>query len=217
MKSFMKNRLFISILLAFLVAGTANASDFKIKEGVNYVQVKEPARLYSGYGNVEVVGIFWYRCPHCFHLRDAIEQWQSSPITSKKIRYIERPAAVDRWLPEAEAFYAIHDLKLDSLDKALFNALHVEHKKIRGADALAQFIADHSDVSKSDVLAKMKSKSVEARIHRDKKLQEGWGVTGVPTFIVDGKYRVINNSVRDKKDIFEIINQLATKVSQERK
>ena len=68
-----------------------------------YKRIK-PARPLEQTDKVEVVDVFWYGCPHCYHFLPLLEEWQAG-----KPDYVEfkRVPAIfaDSWAVHARAYY----------------------------------------------------------------------------------------------------------------
>jgi thiol-disulfide isomerase/thioredoxin len=54
---------------------------------------------------IEVLEVFWYGCPHCYHFEPVIEKWLDEK--SDYIEFVRMPGILGKnWLPHARAFYA---------------------------------------------------------------------------------------------------------------
>jgi thiol:disulfide interchange protein DsbA len=137
---------------------------------------------------VEVVEMFWYGCPHCYHFEPILTKWADQK--PENVDFIRVPAVFrDSWLPLARAFYTAEILGvLDRLHEDLFKAVQEQHRKLNDINAIRDFFAEHG-VSAEDFDRVFNSFGVEARIRRAKDLTRRYGIDGVPSVIINGKYR----------------------------
>ncbi len=155
---------------------------------------------------IEVVEVFSYACPHCAHFQPFMDELKSKLPATAQIVLI--PAVFNpAWEPFARAFYAAKATGiLDSTHQALFDALHRDHLPLGTLDALANgFYAQHG-ANAASFLATANSFIVDSQLARGNQLVHDYGVTGTPTLIVNGKYRVEFNSERNigPKELIEI-------------
>ena len=129
-----------ALVVVLLVCSQAFAAD-QYEEGIHYERVVPPQPT-STVGKVEVLEIFWYGCPHCFRLEPYIERWlKKKPENAQFVRLpgVFRPS----WEPGARAYYTAVLLgKMEEIHKPLFNAIHLEKKKLNTEDAMRDFFAD---------------------------------------------------------------------------
>lgn len=165
-------------------------------------------------GKVEVVEVFGYVCPACAAFEPLVSAWKKALPADVRLTYV--PAAFGpEWIPYAHAFYVSDAMGLvDKTHDAIFNAIHVaqtlpgEGKKPDEA-AIAAFYGKYGANPKQFADA-MHSFAVDAKLNHAKQFMIRSGVTGTPTMIVDGKYRVLGKSF---EDFLRITNQL---IAQER-
>ena len=76
---------------------------FGFEEGIEYQRVVPPQPT-DDPSKVEVVELFWYGCPHCYHFEPILEAWAKNKpdyVYFKRIPAIFR----DSWVPFARAYY----------------------------------------------------------------------------------------------------------------
>lgn len=180
-------KLLMTAALAALLPLSAQAQ-MKYLEGQDYntlpkavVAVEKPT----------VIEFFWFGCPHCYTLHPEFEQW----INEKKPEgvAIEKMPAIpsDNWATGAQLFYAAEQLGLDmaAFEKAAFDAFHkdknrgviIDPKKAQGF--LVKQGADAAAVEKA-----WNSFAVKQKMERARQVFADSGVSGVPAFLVNGRY-----------------------------
>jgi thiol:disulfide interchange protein DsbA len=197
--------MFCSVLLWPLAAGAAT----NYKEKIHYELVTPPQPTTTK-DKVEVVEMFWYGCPHCNALEPYVERWlKRKPANVKFIRIpaVFRPS----WELHARAFYTAEVLGvLDKTHSAMFDAIHNQKRRMGTEKELMEFFAQHG-VSNEEFKRVFHSFAVEAKVRRAKDLSQRYGINGVPSIIVNGKYRTGAQLAGGNANIFKVVNFLVEK------
>lgn len=204
----MTNRLTITLLISLgLVAVTGLVSAaINYKEKIHYERVV-PVQPTSTEGKIEVVEMFWYGCPHCNDLEPYVERWLKK--MPKKAEFIRMPAIFNpKWEVHARAYYTAEILgALDKTHKAMFAAIHGQKRKLNTEKEIMNFFAERG-VSNKDFKRVFKSFAVEAKVRRAKDMSRRYGIKGVPSLIVNGKYRTGSTLAGNNANIFKVVNHL---------
>lgn len=199
-----------AIAITVLVCSQAFAAD-AYEEGIHYERVVPPQPT-STLNKVEVLEIFWYGCPHCFRFEPYVERWlKKKPENAQFARLpaVFRPS----WEAGARAFYTAELLgKKEEIHKPLFNAIHLQKRKLNTEEAMMDFFAEHG-VDKKKFIKTYKSFAVETRLRRAKTMTSRYGIDGVPAIIVNGKYRVSARTAGSNAEMLKVINFLVEKES----
>ncbi len=136
----------------------------------------------------EVVELFWYGCSHCYDFEPYINAWKQEKADD--VEFVRVPAVLNaRWEQHARAFYALEIM--DELEKGhqlLFNGIHEQGRRLNDLDSMARFLAANG-IDESKFRESFKSFAVETKVNRAKQLMRQYQATGVPTVIVNGKYK----------------------------
>lgn len=197
-------------LLALLLLAPAGFA--AIEEGVQYQKVATPQPTSSG-DKIEVLEMFWYGCPHCYHLEPELSDWlQHKP---DDVEFVRVPAVLGpSWELLARGYYTAEMLGvLDKIHEPLFDRIHKEHKPIRNVGDLKAFF-EQQGVSAADFDKTYNSFAVVTRTNRAKDAHNLYGVTGVPTLIVDGKYRTSASQAGSNLKMLEVVDFLIDKERQ---
>ena len=196
----------VAVMLA-LAAVAATAEEFK--EGQHY-EMLSPAQPTSTGDKIEVVELFWYGCPHCYAFEPDIAAWleRKAPY----IAFVRVPAVFAKnWEVHARAYYAAEQLGvLEKIHKPLFAALHDEKRKLFSEDELAEFFAEHG-VTEEAFHAAFDSFDVDTKTRHAIALTRSYGVSGVPSIIVNGKYRSSAQQAGDYDHLLKLVDFLADK------
>jgi thiol:disulfide interchange protein DsbA len=163
---------------------------------------------------VEVVEFFWYGCPHCYYLDEHVQSWLKTKPDYVDFKHI--PAVYSkagRWTPGAKAYYTAEALDiLDKIHTPFFKAIH---EKRRGAlrkneQAIQRFFAK-SGVSKDQFTNTYHSFGVDTAIGKAINMTERYGIRGVPTIFVNGKYRLNSQIAGGYVNLIKVLNYLIEK------
>lgn len=205
----------LAVLLAMLVflppaVTAAEAAKGDFVEGIEYERVV-PAQPTEEPGKVEVLELFWYGCPHCYHLEPMLDKWRETLPDDVVFRRMPAIFTNPRWELHARAFYTAEALGvLDQIHRPLFEALHKKQLKLATEDELAGFFAAHG-VKEEDFKRTFNSFYVTTKVNNAKLMTRRYGIDGVPAMIVDGKYRTDGPAAGSQEKMLEVVNFLIAK------
>ena len=179
------------------------------EEGFEYQKISPPVPMESN-GKVEVVEMFFYGCPHCFRAEPVIKQWRAKK--PEFVNFTMMPAIFrDDWEPLARAYYTAVALKVvDRVHEQLFNAIHIKRQKIfKRAAIRAFFVSQGIDGKAFDKT--YDSFQVSTQVARARDLSRRYKIQGVPSFIVNGKWRTNGTMAGSMQDIPKVIDFLVRK------
>lgn len=197
----------------FLISGLASAETYK--EKIHYEKVV-PAQPTTTGDKIEVVEMFWYGCPHCNNLEPVVKRWLSK--MPKEASFVRIPAIFrPSWELHARAFYTAEILGvLDKTHDAMFEAIHQKRQNLGTEQEIMMFFQQHG-VSNDDFKRVFHSFAVEAKVRRAKDMSQRYGIQGVPSLIVNGKYRTGSQLAGGNNNIFKVVNFLIEKEVAEKK
>ena len=205
----MLTRSLLAALSFALMATTALAAGYT--EGKEYTALASPQPTSSG-DKIEIVELFWYGCPHCYRLEPVMDQWLANKPDD--VDFVRMPAIVGPpWELLAKAYYTAEFLGvMDTMHLALFDYLHKDKKKIVNEAELQAFFIKQG-VSKEDFRNTYTSFAVAMKVNNAKLMTQRYGITGVPTIIVNGKYNTSGSLAGSNENIIKVMDYL---VKQER-
>lgn len=207
-KRYVSATLMALLVLASVNVGAAEAPRAAFVEGEHYERLPIAVDTDSG-EDVEVVEVFSYMCVHCFNFDPVIESWVGNRAEAP-MAFTRLPAIFSQdWELMAQAYYTAETLGvLDQVHMPIFEGLHVQRKDLRRQDLLAELFATHADVSADDFSTAYNSFSVRSRVQQAKARGRAYRVTGVPTLIVAGKYRIDGRMAGSNTKMLEIVDYL---------
>ncbi len=199
------------LIAIVMLCGTASTeAQEKYHSGQHYQEVKPAVESTVPAGSIEVVELFWYGCPHCYQFEPQIEKWlEEKP---EKIAFKRVPAIFAKnWEVHARAFYAAEQLGiLERSHRALFDAIHEDHRKLFTEDQLAEFYAGFG-VSEDAFRKAYNSFDVDAKTRQAMALTRRYGINGVPAIVVDGRYRSSTQQTGSYEELLNVTDFLAAK------
>lgn len=208
-----------SPLLAAAMAATPPAAPpGKWKENQHYLRLIPTQATVQNLkaGHVEVVEVFWYACPHCYAIDPLVESWRKN----KKPAYVDFVRMPAMWNDGTKLlgrmYYTVEALgKLNEMHSATFEAAHQNQLQLidQNGDAAAtgQLQADFAHrfgVAQADYLKEYNSFGVDQKMRLAEQRGRAYLVTGVPTFVVNGKYVTDVGHAGSEEQVFELLNDL---------
>ena len=198
------------LILSFLPLMACSAQDapekYQAGEGKDYEILVNPVRT-ADPSKIEVAEAFWYGCPHCFHFEPSLHTWLAT--IPKDVYFVGVPVVWDnptRALHAKMYYTALQLKKLDALNTGIFNAMNVDKQPLDNEAAIAKFFSDNG-VDPKDFAKTFNSFSVDSLVKQADAKVRGYNVTGTPTMIVNGKYKVMG--APDK--MLDVVNFLIEK------
>lgn len=194
-------------LLFFIPAMASAAEEAEYNEGIDYQLLKNPQPV-SNDGTVEVVELFWYGCPHCYRLEPTLKNWLKRKPA--KVNFIRIPAIFNNpdWQLHATAFYTAEVLgKGEKMHTPLFEAIHEKNRPLHTRQQVMEFFAEHG-VSNDEFNSTFDSFTVQTKVQRAADLTRKYEITGVPSIIVNGKYRTDGPMATSYDNLMKIVDYL---------
>lgn len=203
----MKFRVAGMALVSLMFAALAAHADGGFTAGEQYevlpipVQTADPSRI-------EVVEVFSYGCIHCFSFDPSMEGWRST--IGPDVDFKRIPAVFNKsWELLAQTYITADVLGVvDKVHSTIFNAVHVEHRDLRDVAEIAAIFQAQAGVAPDQFNEVFNSFSVRSRIQQAVARVRAYRVTGVPTLIVNGKYRVDGQLAGSNTRMLEVVDYL---------
>ena len=201
--------LFGNLLVLLALVGTAANAQLLYQEGSHYVPLREPQPT-PGSDGVEVLEFFSYGCSHCYEFEEHVGPWAADLDDDVEFRQV--PAGLGRGVFQqlAAVFHIAEVLGVrDDIHDDLFAEIHEKHNhEVLTADGLKAFFADHG-VDEAAFIEAFNSDEVRSRFAASESAAPRYDLMGVPTMIVNGKYRVVRNEhVRSYDDMLAVVDYL---------
>ena len=203
----MRNLIISAALVAASLFGvTAQAAE---APAAPYVELANPVPVAEP-GKIEVVELFWYGCPHCYAFEPVINPWVEK--LPSDVNFVRIPAMFGGpWDAHGQMFLTLEAMGVEhKVHNAVFEAIQKDRKPLTKPDQMADFLATQG-VDKDKFLATFNSFAIQGQIKQAKELAQKYGVQGVPTLIVNGKYRFDLGSTGGPEATLNVADQLIAK------
>lgn len=205
----MLNRLLVLLTTAILFF----VSPAFAETDAGYVKLAKPQPVTTG-KKIELTEFFWYRCPHCYELEPALNAWLKK--LPKDVHLHRIPAVFrDDWMPAAKLYYALQDVGAERLHGAVFDAYHLDNFDLDNPATLMDWIAKKG-VDRAKFEASYNSFSTQSKAMRGTMVGRTYGLKGVPSFAVDGKYVTSESLAGSREALFATLDKLIVQARKER-
>jgi len=202
------------LLILTTVCTAADQPPFVLDK--HYFALLEPQPVSTG-NKIEVMELFWYGCPHCYHLEPYLQKWLKNKPENAAL--VQIPAVWNRkeWEFHARVYYTFEALGvLDKMHHEFFDELHKRKNRIRNLETLLPFL-EKQGINSKQFMDAYDSFAVERKVRNSKLVSEKSGADAVPTIVVDGKFRATTSSAGGHDQLLLLINYLVDLAAKERK
>lgn len=205
----MRNLILSAALVAASAFGmTVQAAD-PVIAGKEYIELSKPVPV-SKPGKIEVVELFWYGCPHCYNFEPMINPWAEK--LPEDVNFKRIPAMFGGpWDAHGQMFLTLEAMGVEhKVHAAVFEAIQVQRKHLTKPDEMADFLATQG-VDKDKFLATFNSFAIKGQVQQAKELAKKYEITGVPSLVVNGKYRFDLGTAGGPDGVLNVADQLIAK------
>ena len=202
----------LALVTASLLAGFANASPSDPRNGAEFTTLATPQATQTVGKKVEVIEFFAYHCGACNAFEPTLVNWAKKQGENIVMRRIPLPfqGPAD---PEARLFLTLEAMgKLDEYHHRVFRAVHIERKRLMKDDDIIAWAAANG-LDKAKFMEAWNSFGVQTKLKRLSQLADAYKVSGTPTVVIDGRYVVSPDAVRQANKIQDV-GQLMTATGQ---
>lgn len=221
---------------ALLLSAAAGAGTLVPAAGKNYRVLEPRVATELPAGKVQVIEFFSIGCPHCAEFEPHLQAWlKRKPANVEVVRL---PAIFNPFFKlMGRAYYALEDCgAAEAVSPVLMDLIHVKRdpallralgewqnasnrNDLEGAAAAEKLVAaaiaevakQRAGVDPKKFIAAWNSFSVNARLSRADAVFRRYGVRGVPTIAVDGRFVATvgrDTGIRDFPMLIEVIDHL---------
>lgn len=191
----------------FAVSSTSANAMERYVAGLHYkIVAPEPSKTKTPH----VFSFFSYACPHCNHLEPAVEEWRKKQ--SNNVLFERVPA---QWNPlfktTARFYYALEELHLaDQYSKTIFDEIHKKKRSLHAEGSVLAFVQTLG-LDKTEFQQVLNSDEVKKKMRKGKGVMAQYKISGVPSFVVNGRYFVNVGMAGSPEQLFDILEFLLMK------
>ncbi len=178
-------------------------------EGHHYITLDEPVAT-AAPGKIEVIEAFSYGCPYCFDLEPHIMAWESQQKSDVEF---QRMHAVwnDTMRFYAQIFYTIVGMDItDSVHIPIFNTIHVKQQPLVRPRAVVDFMVA-AGIDGDEFMQYFRSPETQSAVDDAAQRVKLYSLSGVPQFVVNGKYRVDPVRADGRRAMLDVVDYLVEK------
>ncbi len=180
-------------------------------EGPGYQTLSSPQPTQHP-DKVEVIEFFWYGCPHCYSFEPELSKWLKT--LPKNVEFIRQPAVFNEtWGKHAKAYFVAEALGVvDKVHADFFDAIQTKKEKLETEEQLAKFFTAHG-VDEAQFHETFNAFAIDAKMRQAPAIAARYGITGVPTVIINGKYVTSGPLAGSHEKMLEVMDELIKKES----
>ncbi len=214
----------LSVVTLMALGSAAQAANWVA--GKHYSVIPQAQRTNVAPGKVEVMEVFSYGCPACNSFRPTMKKLQASLPANAQLVYL--PAswnAAEAWPMFQRAYLTAQSLGVaekahDSMFEAIWTTGEIGisdpqtrrlKTKLPTIDDAAKFYQRVAGVKAADFVNASKSFGVDLKMRQADKQIVAMQVTGTPTLVVNGKYRVNNENLKTADEVVELVRFLVAR------
>jgi thiol:disulfide interchange protein DsbA len=181
------------LVITAVVAGPVQAQGLvPYQEGLHYAKIDKASAVPGD--KVEVVEMFSYLCTHCATIDPYINSWAAKAPEHVEFRRIPVVFGRSSWELYARGYVTAEMMGApEEAHTSMMDRLWKEKKILRSLDEIAGFYSQFG-LDKNKFLSTARSFAVDGRLRKDQQLVRDYGITGTPSLVVNGKYRVSGNA-----------------------
>lgn len=206
----MRLMLALCALLVSVSALVAQANDKPAYvAGTHYTEIEQPVRT-ADPSKIEVTEVFSYHCNHCLSFEPMLQAWKKQ--LPEDVAFVQMHAIWNAGMKSmAQAFYTVKTLKLeDKAHMGIFTAIQMERKVFKNPEEWAEFLATFGS-DKETILKTYNSFGVSSQVSQADARARGYGITGTPEMVVNGKYRVSARQSGGQAEMLKVVDFLVEK------
>jgi len=211
-------------LAIFTLAASARAATWT--EGVQYARITPAQQTTVPTGKVEVLEVFSYGCPACNAFQPTMDKLRHALPANAQLAFL--PAAfnpAEDWPMFQRAFLAAQALGIaERTHQAMYDAVWKSGELgiiVPGTNRLksplpsiadaASFYARVAGINPQQFLAMANSFGIDSKMRAADAQIVAMHVDSTPTLIVNGKYRVIRDELKNNDELIELVRYLVAK------
>ena len=221
-------RLLVASFWLFALPGLAPAAaGATFSEGTNYVTLTPAQSTTVPRGKVEVLEVFSYACPACNGFQLTMERLKKALPPNAQVAYL--PASfipAEDWPMFQRAYFAAQALGIaERTHQGMFDAVwkdgalattdssHRLKDPQPSIEDAARWYAAHAGVKADEFLATARSFTVDMKMKAADAQILAMQVPGTPCLVVNGRYRIVNESVQGADQLIELVKFLIARAA----
>ena len=203
-------RLAVAFALALFatLASAQNALTDKV------VRLDPPLQVATG-SRIEVIEFFYYGCPICYELEPHMSRWLVRAPEYVALIRVPAPTS-ENWEPFAKLYYTLEALgQINRLHWPVFDNYHFDDVRLNEENVMLDWVG-HNGIDRKKFAEIYASAEVRAKVAHARDMVKTYGVHGVPSIVVDGKYLSSAQLAGGTKELVQVVDELVRQARSER-
>ena len=198
----------ITLLMASGLAAAQSQLSLRFQE-------LNPPRPVSSGDRIEVIEFFYYGCPVCYEAQPHIARWLVKAGPNIALQRVPAPFT-ESSESFARTFYTLGTMgQIARLHWPLYDNHHFDGKELNEEKNILNWVAGNG-VDREKFSELWHSAEITERVASAKKALDTYGVRGVPTFVVDGKYMTSARLAGGTRELMQLVDELVRQAKNER-
>lgn len=195
---------FVSLLSVLVLCVAAQAAPVA---GKDYLVIS-PAQPTDTGNKIEVVEVFSYMCPHCSEFEPKVAAWVKQLPADTQFRRMPVVFGRPSWELLARMYFALEAMgDIEKLHPKIFQSIHEENVIMQQKDVLFDWI-EKQGIDRKKFAAAFDSFSMGGKIQRSTQRAQSYGINGVPSIVIDGKYLVSTAQAGNYETMIKTVDEL---------
>ena len=186
---------------------TVHDGNQEFKEGTDYFVYPTPIPT-SNPAKIEIIDLFWYGCPSCYQVKDALETWREQ--LGNDFVFMRKPITVRRdWVQHARIWLTAKELGVaEKLHHEIFAAIHEAGNALTTIETMTDFFAQHG-VEKTAFIRTFDSSTIQNQLNQLQQEMRIYKPKVTPSLVINGRYLISGTNPQEK--MFKIADYLIAK------
>ena len=199
----------IFVSLVFLLA--VSAAQAALVAGKDYLVIS-PAQPTDTGNKIEVVEVFSYMCSHCHEFEPKVAAWVKTLPADTQFRRMPVVFGRASWELLARTYFSLESVgEIEKVHPNIFKAIHEEQVTLVQKDVLFDWV-EKQGIDRKKFSAAFDSFSMGGKIQRSNQRAQSYGINGVPSIVIDGKYMVSTSQTGNYENMIKIVDELVKQV-----
>lgn len=213
MKAGFARRRFAAAAAALMLAPLLGARAAEESERPQFFPI--PAQPTDDPSRIEVREFFFYGCGACYAFEPYLREWEAGKAGD--VLLVRTPALRStRWIPLTMVYLVL--LKLGAhqrLHQEVFDAYHFDNVDLGDRNTFIDWAAERG-LARDAVQTAWESREVAMALELTQGVTRRYGVQGVPTLVVDGRYLTSPSLAGGQRETLDLVDQLVARRRSER-
>lgn len=202
----------LAVALALALFATLAPAQTALSNEV--VRLDPPQAVTTG-SRIEVIEFFYYGCPICYELQPQMSRWLVQ--APEYVALIRVPVlSSEKWEPFAKLYFTLEAMgEINRLHWPIFDNYHFDDVRLDDTSVMLDWVG-RNGIDRKKFAEIYGSAVVRERVAHARDMVRDYGVHGVPTIVVDGKYLTSARLAGGTKELVKVMDELVRRARNER-